>query len=86
MTTKAQPKLVTLKGHTRADQVTTENIEDFAKSLNGTVEGGMLSFEIHKWTHTVIPGDWIVVFMPSGDIQTYTDSMFSRIFECEGEV
>lgn len=85
MANTAQPSLVKLKGHMRADQITADNIQDFAKNLNGTVEDGILTFTIHKWTHRAIAGDWVVVYLPSGDLQTFTDSMFNRIFEKEEE-
>lgn len=67
-------------GHMRADQLTADNIEDFAKSLNGRLEEGILVFEVHNWTHRAIIGDWIVVFLPSGDLLTFTDKFFKRNF------
>ena len=85
MTATAQPSLVKLKGHVRADQITAENIDDFAASINGTIEDGILTFKIHNWTHRAIVGDWVVVYLPSGDIQTFSDAMFNRIFSRDEE-
>ena len=85
MTATAQPSLVKLKGHVRADQITAENIEDFAASINGTIEDGILTFQIHNWTHRAIVGDWVVVYLPFGDIQTFSDAMFNRIFSRDEE-
>lgn len=81
MTTSVQPQLVGLKGYTKAEQLTAENLQDFAKSVNGTIEDGIVVFTINKWTHRALVGDWVVVYMPSGDIQVFTDAMFNRIFE-----
>ena len=86
MTKTAQLNMVKLKGHVRADQITPENIEDFVEALNGTLVDGILSFEIHKWTHRAIVGDWVVVYLPSGDVQTFSDAMFKRIFETQDVV
>ena len=83
MSDKVELKHVTLKGFMQADQVTLDNIQDFAESLNGTIDNGMLLFEIHKHPHIVLPGDWVVFFSPHGDVQVYTDSMFNRILELE---
>lgn len=83
MTKTAQPNMVKLKGHVRADRITPENIEDFVEALNGTLEDGILTFEIHKWTHRAIAGDWIVIYLPSGDVQVFTDAMFNRIFDTQ---
>ena len=83
MSDKVDLKLVTIKGFMQADQVTIDNMQDWAESLNGRIEDGMLLFEIHNHPHIVLPGDWIVLFKPHGDVQVYTDKMFHRILELE---
>lgn len=81
MSDKVDLKIATPKGYTRTDRVTEENIEDWAASLNGTLEEGKIFFKIHEWEHSASVGDWIVVFFPFGDLQVYSDAMFNRIFE-----
>ena len=75
-----------LRGHVEATQVTKENMEELAKSLNGTIEGGVLTFNVNKRTLRAITGDWIAGFKPFGDVQVYTDAMFNRILEIDPRV
>lgn len=81
MTNRSETNLseIEVKGILSADQITFENIDDFAASLNGVIENGILVFEIHDWKHRVIPGDWVVLFT-SGDLLTFTDAFFNRNF------
>lgn len=83
MADKVELKNVSLKGYIQADQVTIDNMKNFAESMHGKIEDGILVFEIHKHIHRALPGDWIVIFFPHGDVQVYTDSMFHRILELE---
>lgn len=86
MSKEVDLKIAQFKGYVRADQITAENIDSWAESLNGTVSEGEISFQIHKWTHHAGIGDWVVLFLPRGDVQVYSDSMFHRILEIPEEV
>lgn len=83
MSDKVELKLATLKGFIQTDQVTVENINDWAESLNGTVEEGILTFMIDDYTHRAIPGDWIVVYRPSGDLLVFPNKFFNRLHDIE---
>lgn len=62
-------------------QLTTENIEYFAQSLNGSAENGVLEFKISNHTHYALPGDWLVLFDRGIDILVFTDKMFQRLYK-----
>lgn len=63
-------------------QLTAENIQYFAESLNGTVdESGILEFQISNHVHHAIPGDWLVLFDRGRDILVFTDKMFQRLYK-----
>jgi len=62
-------------------QLTTENIQYFAESLNGTVENGILEFHISSHVHYAVPGDWLVLFDRGIDILVFTDKMFQRLYK-----
>lgn len=62
-------------------QLTTDNIEYFAESLNGTLENGVLSFTISNHTLYAIPGDWLVLFDRGRDVIVFTDKMFQRLYK-----
>ena len=58
-------------------QITTENIEEIAESLNGSIsDAGILEFKIHNHTLHGLPGDWLVIF--GTDAHVYTDKYFQR--------
>jgi len=61
-------------------QLTVENIQYFADSLNGTVEEGVLKFQISNHIHYAVPGDWLVLFDRGIDILVFTDKMFQRLY------
>jgi hypothetical protein len=63
----------------QAVQLTTDNIEYFAENLNGSVEEGVLKFQISNHVHLAIPGDWLVLFDKGRDILTFTDKMYKRL-------
>lgn len=79
MSDKVELKLVHPKGFMQTDQVTVENINDWAASLNGTVDEGILTFKIDDYTHRAIPGDWIVIYRPSGDLLVFPPKFFNRL-------
>ncbi len=62
-------------------QITEENIEEFAESLNGKVTEGVLSFQISNHPHYAITGDWVVLFNRGIDILTFSNKMFQRLFK-----
>ena len=66
---------VKFKTH-RVMRITDENIREIADSLNGTLENGILTFNISNHTLRGIAGDWLVIF--GTDIQIYTDKYFQR--------
>lgn len=63
----------------RSVQLTTENIEQAAAELNGTVENGILTFEISNHTLHGLPGDWLVIF--GTDVHIYTDKYYKRNYD-----
>lgn len=72
---------VKLKNETQlALRVNIENIEELASSLNGTIEDGILKFQISNHIHYVLPGDWVVLFDRGRDILVFTDKMFQRLY------
>lgn len=83
MPDKIAPKIVRPKGYVQADQLTVDNIQDWADSLGGTIEEGILVFKIDDYTHRAIPDDWIVVFRPSGDLLVIPNKFFNRIYEVD---
>ena len=60
----------------RAVKLTNENIQQAAKELNGTLEEGILTFQISNHVLRGIAGDWLVIF--GTDVQIYTDKYFQR--------
>lgn len=62
-------------------QLTIDNIQYFAESLNGTVENGVLEFKISNHTHYALPGDWLILFDRGIDILVFTDKMFQRLYK-----
>lgn len=60
----------------RAVRLTEENISEAAESLNGTLENGILTFEISNHTLRGLVGDWLVIF--GTDIHIFTDKYFQR--------
>jgi hypothetical protein len=62
-------------------QLSNENIQEFAESLNGTVNEGVLSFKISNHEHFAIVGDWVILFDRGRDILTFSDKMFQRLFK-----
>lgn len=62
-------------------QLTSDNIQYFADSLNGTLEEGVLKFQISNHTLYALPGDWLVIFDRGQDILVFTDKMFQRLFK-----
>ena len=62
-------------------RVTTENIQELAESLNGTLDNDIMTFKISKHEHTVLVGDWVVLFDRGRDILCFTDKMFQRLFK-----
>jgi len=75
---------VVLKNKTQqAVQLTNDNIQEAAESLNGTVDEGILNFQISNHPHVAIATDWLVLFDGGRDILTFTDKMYQRLFEAE---
>lgn len=66
---------VKFKTH-RVVRLTDENIQEAANELNGTLEDGILTFEISNHTLRGIAGDWLVVF--GTDVHIYTDKYYQR--------
>lgn len=64
----------------RAVQLTSENLEEAAESVNGTIsDAGILTFQIsNRYLHG-LPGDWLVVF--GTDVHIYTDKYFQRNYK-----
>jgi hypothetical protein len=61
----------------RAVQLTVDNIEEAAESVNGSIsDSGILEFQISNRTLHGLPGDWLVVF--GTDVHIYTDKYFQR--------
>jgi hypothetical protein len=66
----------------QAVQLTNENIEYFAESLNGQIdENGLMSFQISNHVHFCIAGDWLVLFDRGRDILKFSDKMYKRLFQ-----
>jgi hypothetical protein len=63
----------------QAVQLTNDNIEQAAQELNGTLNDGILEFQISNHTLHAIPGDWLVIF--GTDVHVYTDKYFQRNYE-----
>lgn len=63
----------------RALRITNENIEEIAKSVNGTVEEGVLKFQISNHEVYGLAGDWLVLF--GTDVQIYTEKFFQRNYD-----
>jgi hypothetical protein len=63
----------------QAVQLTEENIQEAADSLNGTLENGILSFQISNHTLYGMAGDWLVIF--GTDVHIFTDKYFQRNYE-----
>jgi hypothetical protein len=63
----------------RAVQLTPENLEEAAESLNGKLEDGILEFQISNHVLHAIAGDWLVIF--GTDVHVYTDKYFQRNYE-----
>lgn len=66
---------VKFKTH-RVVRLTDENIQEAADDLNGTLEDGILTFQISSRTLRGIAGDWLVIF--GTDVQIYTDKYYQR--------
>ena len=62
-------------------KVSEDNIQELAESLNGTVEEGVMSFQISNHKHFVLVGDWLVLFDRGRDILVFTDKMYQRLFK-----
>lgn len=62
-------------------QLTIDNIQYAAESLNGTVNEGVLEFQISNHKHYALPGDWLVLFDRGQDILVFTDKMFQRLYK-----
>ena len=62
-------------------QLDNENLEYFRESLNGTLEDGVLRFQISNHPHYAIAGDWLVLFDGGRDILVFTNKMFQRLFK-----
>lgn len=60
----------------QAVQLTDDNLQEAADSLNGTLENGILTFQISNHVIHGIAGDWLVIF--GTDIHIYTDKYFQR--------
>jgi len=63
----------------RAVQLTSENLQEAADSLNGKVEDGILTFQISNHVIHGLAGDWLVIF--GTDVHVYTDKYFQRNYE-----
>lgn len=68
----AEPKF---KTH-RVVRLTEENIAEAAAELNGTLEDGILTFQVSNHVLRGIVGDWLVVF--GTDVHIYTDKYYQR--------
>jgi hypothetical protein len=62
-------------------RLTNENIQYYAEALNGTVEEGILNFQISNHPHVAIAGDWLVLFDRGRDILVFTDKMYQRLYK-----
>lgn len=72
---------VKLKNETQlALKIDADNIEEVASSLNGTIEDGVLKFQISNHVHYALIGDWVVLFDRGRDILIFTDKMFQRLY------
>lgn len=60
----------------RAVRLTPENLQEAADSLNGTLEDGILSFQISNHVIHGLAGDWLVIF--GTDVHIYTDKYYQR--------
>jgi hypothetical protein len=63
----------------RAAQLTPENLQEAAESLNGTVEDGILTFQISNHVIHGLAGDWLVIF--GTDVHVYTDKYYQRNYD-----
>lgn len=63
----------------RAVRLTTENLQEAAESLNGTVDEGILTFQISNHVIHGLAGDWLVIF--GTDVHIYTDKYFQRNYK-----
>lgn len=61
-------------------QLTDENLAEAAENLNGTLEDGILSFQLSNHPHFAIAGDWLVLFSGGIDALVFTDKMYKRIY------
>lgn len=60
----------------RAVRLTEANLQEAADSLNGTLEDGILTFQISNHVLRGIAGDWLVIF--GTDVHIFTDKYFQR--------
>lgn len=63
----------------RTVRLTPENLQEAADSLNGTLEDGILTFQISNHTIHGLAGDWLVIF--GTDVHIYTDKYFQRNYD-----
>lgn len=61
-------------------QLTDENLAEAAENLNGTLEDGILKFQLSDHPHFAIAGDWLVLFSGGIDALVFTDKMYQRIY------
>lgn len=61
-------------------QITDDNIAELAENLNGTLEDGILKFQLSSHQHLAIAGDWLVLFSGGIDALVFTDKMYKRIY------
>ena len=61
-------------------QLTDDNLAKAAENLNGTLEDGILKFQLSNHPHFAIAGDWLVLFSGGIDALVFTDKMYQRLY------